>query len=286
MRQIYMRRWSMQDVLPNTDEAIISFPVPNESIVNSIQGEMHMVATVPVDVSDVVGYGFEGWLLSSDEMGTDFLDHTTLWDVGVPKDDGLAVILDSDTPVTAPMFEPGLINESQLFNQEVWNPERVYQRSKLISFANTTVPFASEAAADTFFPLDYFKVNINKKIKTHMDAGLVFGVASPAWDVTGNNDVIIVLGGSVTKSLYALAHIDDVIDKAMIDFLLLHETGAESPYDDLMTWLSAILDTRQESGSNGSFTQAIWTCTSKMTMGMAVPGSIKGRTLGPDMEAQ
>lgn len=280
-----MRRWSMQDVAANTDEAIISFPVPKSSVVNSVKGEMHCVATVPVDVSDVVGYGFEGWLLQSDEIGTDFGDHTTLWDVSVPKDDGLGVLDSSDSAVTAPMFEPGTISVPQLFDQELWNPERVFQRDKLISFANTTVPFASEAAADTFFPLDFFKINISKKYRSNFDAGLVFGASSPAWDVTGSNDIIPILGTSIQKSLYALAHIDDLIDKAMIDFLVLTEAGAETPFDDVLTWLSAILDLKQEAGSNGSFTQAIWTFTSRMVVGLAVPGTIKGRTLGPDMEA-
>lgn len=284
MRQMYIRRWSIQDVLAGADEAIASFPVPNQCIVNSVQGPVHVNFVTPVDVIDVVGYGFEGWMLQTDDIVTDFADQTALWDTSVPKDDGAELLDTSFAANTTSMFEPGLMNAAQLFDQELLQPERVFKRQPLISLASRPVGFVV-GSPSTFHPSDVFEIDMKKRYKSAFDGALVFGAGSPAWDAGTNNDIIRILG-THQKALYAMAHIDDVLDKAMIDFLVLTETGAESPYDDIMTWLMNLLDVKQEAGSAGAFTPGTITFSCKLIAGIAVPGTIAGRTLGPDMEAQ
>ncbi len=283
MRQMYLRRWSMIDVAAGADEAVCSWPVPNGGSINSVKGNVHVVFVTPVDVLDVVAYGFEGWMLQTDDIVTDFADQTAIWDTSVPKDDG-GEILDSNFTANAnSMFEPGEINAAQLFNQELLQPTRVFKREPMISLASRPVGFIA-GSPSTFIPTDLFSVDMKGSYRSHFDGALVFGGGSPAWDVTPNNDIVQVLG-THQKSLYALAHIDDVLDKAMIDFLLLTEAGAESPYDDIMTWLMGILDQVQEETSAGAFTAGSITFTTKMIAGLLVPGTITGRTLGPDMQA-
>lgn len=272
----------MVDVAAGADTAVVSWPVPNKCEINSVNGDVHIVGNAAVDHVDVVAYGFEGWMLQTEAIESDFADQNVIWDTSVPKDDGSEVldtsfVADSDT-----MFEPGAVNAAQMFGQELLQPQRIYKREELISFASSPIGF--EVATATYIPRDTFKVNMNGKYRAGFDGALVFGVGSPDWGIGINNNVVPVLG-TIQKSLYAMAHIDDVIDKAMIDFLVLTETGAESPYDDIMTWLMALLDQKQSAGSAGSFTGITFVVTTKMIAGIAVPGTITGRTLGPDMQA-
>ncbi len=284
MRQMYLRRWSIIDVLAGADEALVSWPVPNESIVNSIVGSIAVIYGGAVDILDAVSFGLEGWMLQTDDIATDFADQTVLWDTSVPKDDG-SEVLDTSFAVDADsMFEPGAVDAAQMFDQELLNPHRIYQINPLITLASNPTGFV-QGTPPTFHPTYLAKIDIHNRYRTAFDGALVFGGGAPAWDATTNNDIIRILG-THQKALYAMGHIDDVIDKAMIDFLLLTEAGAESPYDDIMTWLMNLLDTVQEKSSAGAFTASSCTFTSKMIAGIAVPGTLRGRTLGPDMQAR
>ncbi len=283
MRQMYIRRWSIIDVLAGADEALVSWPVPNESIVNSVKGTVSVVFGAAIDILDAVSFGLEAWMLQTDDIATDFADQTVLWDTSVPKDDGSEVLDTSFTADVDSMFEPGAVDAAQMFDQELLQPHRIYQINPLITLASNPTGFVP-GTPSTFHPTYLANIDIQKRYKSSFDGALVFGGGAPAWDATSNNDIIRILG-THQKALYAMAHIDDVIDKAMIDFLLLTEAGAESPYDDIMTWLMNLLDTVQEKSSAGIFTSASPTFTTKMIAGIAVPGTLRGRTLGPDMQA-
>lgn len=283
MRQLYSRRWSIIDIGQGADQAICSWPVPKKSIINSVSGKVHVVFVAAVDVNDAVAYGFEGWMLNTDDIVSDFADQTALWDTSVPKDDGSEVLDTSFAADADSMFEPGLINAAQLFDQELMSPYRVFKRNPLITLASRPVGFVP-GSPSTFHPTDLFDVSLSQRYKLGFDGALVFGGGSPSWDASVNQDVMPILG-THQKALYALAHIDDVLDKAMIDFLVLTEVGAESPYDDIMTWLMQILDQVQETSATGDFTNGTITFITKMIAGLLVPGTIQGRTLGPDMQA-
>lgn len=281
MRQMYIRRWSMMDVTAGGDKALVSWPVPKDCIVNSLSGETHAVFPI-VLTRDAVSFSIEGWMLQTDDIATDFADQSAIWDTSVPKDDGSEVLDSSFGANAASMFEPGLINAAQMFDQELLTPSRLFKVTPLISLASG--PFGFEPTTFTWHPTKIVNISLKGRYMSRFDGALVFGGGSPAWDVSENNDIITILG-THQKALYAMAHIDDVIDKAMIDFLVLIETGAESPYDDIMTWLMNLLETVQQDTSNGNFFPATIVFTTLAIAGIAVPGTIRGKTLGPDMQS-
>ncbi len=285
MRQMYLRRWSLQDVAPGADDALCSWPIPNECILNSVEGTIHVNFVAAVDILDCVGYAIEGWMLQTDDIATDFADQTAIWDTSVPKDDGSETLDSGFAPQVASVFEPGLMDAAQLFDQELLAPHRVFQVSPIITLASRPVGFIP-GSPSTFHPSDVVPISITKRYKNSFSGAFVMGAGSPAWDVSSNNDILPILGPTHQISMYAMAHIDDIIDKAMIDFLLLTEAGATTPYDDVMTWLMALLDQVQEEQSVGSFTAGTITFASKLIAGIAVPGTVRGRTLGPDMQAR
>ncbi len=284
MRQMYLRRWSTQDVAPGADEALVSWPVPNESIINSVTGTIHMVSLAAAGLTNAVSFGIEGWMLQTDDIATDFADQTAIWDTSVPKDDGSEVLDSGFAPQAGSMFEPGLIDAAQMFDQELLSPHRIFQVNPILTLASRPVGFVP-GTPSTFHPTAVIEVDVKGRYKLGFDGALVFGAGSPAWDATVNNDIIQILG-THQKALYAMAHIDDVLDKAMIDFLVLTEAGATAPYDDIMTWLMNLLDTvQEETTASGGFLALTLTFTTKMIAGIAVPGTMRGRTLGPDMQA-
>lgn len=280
---IYMRRYGMDDVTGGQDEALVAFPVPADSTVVYFKGECHLMPGAPIDFQDVALYGAEAWLLQSDTAG-DFFAMNTLWDSFVPKDASAEVLDDVSTVDVAASQEIGLINVSQLFEQEVLGPERAFQREKMISLANRPTGFAT--GTNTFFPTDQFQINISKKYRVSENSGLLFGVSSPDMlAATANNDVVPGSAFGETEAFYVMRYLSDFIQNAMVAVIQLFEAGAESPYEELMDFIQILLEDVNTVSAVGAWTTVVWTAAVRATCGIKVPGSMARVTIGPDAEA-
>lgn len=278
-----MRRYGTADVGPSSDSAVISWPVPNECVVNSIKGECHVAGEAVQAIDNVSMYAVEGWILQSESPATDFLDQDALWDAAVPKDDDLADLDSSWVADTDPVKEMGEVSVSQLFDQELLMPERVFQREKLISLANSAAIGFLPGTPDTFIPTDFFHINVTKKYKVMFDSGLVFGFASPAMNASADNDIID--DTAFQDGFYILKFLEEFIDKAMIDITGKFEAGAESPYEDIMTFLLVTLEKVNAEGTAMVWTSSTWGVAMKGIMGLRVPGRFSHTTMGPDGQA-
>lgn len=283
--QIYMRRYGSKTVAIGTDDALFGFPLPADSSLNFMKGEFHILPQATQVTDEVSMYGIECWILQTDAFA-DFQTIDALWNTSVPKDDGIVSLDASFGANTANFFEPGLVSPAQIFGQELLGPERVYQIQKMISIATAPATGFNETAA-TFFPSDFIQVDVSKKYLARDDSAIVWGFSNPALDALTASDDLLPGITLAVDGFYVMKYMEDFIDKAMVDLVGtgLTETGAESPFEDIMDFILALLESAGVNSATGGFRTLIWDCVGKMTYGVRVPGSRVHTTLGPDGQA-
>lgn len=284
---LHLKRWFNGTTAAGTDQALCSFPIPDDCRLVQQQGEFHVITVTAIDIADAAIYGIQGWLLKSDTIA-DFLDHDALWDSFVPKPvAGSAAALDAVTTAdTAAAQEPGQLSITQLFDQEILDPERIFSREKMITLADRPIGWLP-GSPDTWIPTDKFMINSNKAFHAAGgDMGLVYGLSSPdlAGIASGDDDVVDAFA-STNEGFYVMKYINQFLDKALVDLVGLSEVGAETPYEDIMQWLIVMLERASERSGAGAFTAVTWNGIGKLTCGVWVPGFFEHRSIGPNGQA-
>lgn len=277
-----MRRWSELAQAAGGDSAFLGFPVPDRSTMNYCRGEVHVVSQAKIDVNDVMVYGVEGWILQTDDPETDMLNINTLWDSSVPKDDNATAFDTTQATDTDEVFDPGQVSLPQLFEQELFNPERVFQRHKIVSLASNPTGFVP-GTPDEFYATDMFAINIRQPYRVNMDSAMLFGISSPNLGEAADDNVIPTVGGTVTGGFWMLRYLQEFMDKAAIDMLGAVEAGAETPYDTIINFLLGILD-KFNAKAGAGFAGITLQMTAKCTAGIDVPGRFSFGTIGPNAE--
>ena len=227
-------------------------------------------------------YGLEGWIVQTDNQ-QDWDTISQVWDTSVPKDDDSVVMDESYVEDTDSVFESGAVSTQQLWDQELLGPERIWQKQGMLSMAKNPVGFKA-GVPDTFFPTDYMKINVSKKYHASTDSGVLFGIASPDYGFAAA-DNNIVSGITCTKGFYVLAHLEELMSTAMLGFMGILEAGAESPYEDIVNFITVNLEKINTISGVGALTPVTWTAALKLTMGLRTVGSIRQTTIGPDAQA-
>lgn len=279
--QLYMRRWGSDLVTAGADAAIIAWPIPNKCTLNYLKGEFHLLINTALALTNAVVYGCEGWILQS-ETSSDFGAMNTLWDKFVPKDNDTIDLDDAVTADTNTMIELSRVNVAQVLDQEIGGPERIFKRNKLITGINSFNNLLTTSV--TYLGNDFFTYDISKKYRVRQDSGILFGVGSPDMAAVGaQDDVIPSTSGNNRDNFFMLKHLEDFLDYAMIEATAFTETGAESPYEDIMTFLVTLLESVNENTS--LFTASSWNVWGKGMAGIETPGRMSHTSLGPDAQA-
>ncbi len=284
---LHLKRWFNGTAAAGTDQGLCSFPIPDNGVLVQQQGECHILTVTAIDIADAAIYGVQGWLLHTDTIA-DWLDHDELWDSFVPKPvTGGAAGLDISTSAdTTAAQEPGQLSVTQLFDQELLSPERVFSREKMITLALNPIGFVP-GTPDTWLPTDMFKINSNQGYRASSgNMGLVYGLSSPdlAGIAAGDDDIIDAFGDA-EDGFYVMKYINEFLDKALVDIVALTEAGSETPYEDIMIWLVGMLERASERSGAGAFTAVSWNGVGKLTCGVKVPGFFEHRSIGPNGQA-
>lgn len=279
--QLYMRRWGSNLVAAGADAAILSWPIPNKSTLNYLKGEFHLLINTALALTNAVVYGCEAWIIKS-ETTADFDAVDTLWDKFVPKDGDT---IDLDTSVAADtntMIELARVNVSQIMDQEIGGPERIFKRNKLLTGVNSYNNLLT--STNTYFGNDFFNFDIDQKYKVREDSAVLFGVGSPDMAVVGVDATAIPSTiGNNRDAFFMLKHLEDFLDFAMIEATAFTETGAESPYEDIMGFVIDLLEKVNE--NTALFTATGWNVWGKGMGGIRTAGRLAHTSLGPDAQA-
>lgn len=285
---LHLKRWFSAVATAGTDQGVCGFPIPDGCRLVQQQGIWKILTVTAIDIEDAAVYGVQGWLLQTDDPTADFADHDALWDSFVPKPaTGAAAVLDIlPTADASAAQEPGQVSVTQIFDQEVFSPERIFSRETIISLPDSPIGFIP-GSPSTYIPSDRFSVNSNQGYRAGGgDMGLVYGLSSPDLGgiATGDDDIIDAIG-TATGGFYVMKYINEFLDKAMVDLVGLTEVGAESPYEDILIWLVGMLERAGERSGTGTFTAVTWNAMGKMTCGIWVPGEFEHRSIGPGGQA-
>lgn len=283
--QFYMRRWSVLDIAPGTDEVLCAWPIPADCNLNQVHAEIHASASAAIAVTNGLMLGVEGWILQS-ETSADYETMDTLWDKFVPKEDDPTQLDPNVTADTDTFMEPGSVNMNQVMEQEIAGPERFYKYTHMMTIANMRQAAFVEAT-QLFIPSDVIKIQSNKNYRVDDDSGALIAFSSP--DVaalgTANNDVIVTVAGNARSSFFTLAHLEDFVHLAMINMTNMTQAGAEEPYENLFAFIEESLEQVQGVGATAIWTSLTFNVWTRAIAGIRTLKQMNIQTLGPDAQA-
>lgn len=230
-------RFAYDTVLAGTDEALCAWSVPAETTVLSVKGTVLMTGLTDLGHARRASYAMDGWML---ELPDDLMETaiSTVYDALVPKYvASLSFDFEDEVADTSPGFEPGEIRNDLL--GMVDQPDHIYQRRKILGFPNTkgyheTVPGSSWA----FVPSDHYSISrVGRRTADGMSA-VIFGCSSPENDgLSSETKLFPNFGGTARSEWLWLKFLPQLLDKAIVEMLGLTETGAETPYENLLDLL-------------------------------------------------
>jgi len=184
-------------------------------------------------------YAVEAWVLpvQDPDLADSLLD---IWNLLVPKDtDTQTLDLDTASLDTTPMFEPGEMDWSQLY-QVGLRPERLYHRHKIVTINNThgmrwidaTTPFETRwQLGDSFdFSIGSFRVE--------QPSVLIVAGSTPALDDTST----VIPKALAEADWLQVKFLEDTLLAALKDLTGLTEPGAETPWEEATDILQEYLD--------------------------------------------
>lgn len=226
MLRMFARRRSQIVVPTSTDRAMFGLSLPSDTVINRIRADVHVMGTSTEAFTLAHWYGVEGWILPIlDPEDASSID--VLWNQLVPKDTDVQTLdLDTGTQDTAPFFEPGEADWSQLLDVGL-RPQRIYQRLRMMTYANSQKPHTVADAA-TYIPADVFRIELNRRVVVRQPSILIFAFASPTGD-----DTTATVPTALTEIQWSqVKYFEHVLERAQMDLLGLTETGAESPWEE------------------------------------------------------
>lgn len=244
MSVISMERISQRQVATNSDLVIAAYPVPRESKILGMNANVKTrVGNVPAQpLEDIVGYGVDGYIVTlQDDHLADTYD--IMWDELVPKASetlGFDFVLSSNS---APATEPGEMVQSIL--PRLLNQQHIYHKMRWMGVqdAPQLMRVITEHTVYAYMPMDQFSINIGEQPFNDMEKALLIGFSSPSMNFAAGEPtgVMPTFGGTIHSEWLWLAYLDQMLEYAIVGMLALTETGAETPYDDLLDFLEHLI---------------------------------------------
>lgn len=280
MLKMVGKRQSHRIVATGTDKVLFGIAMPSDSVVTSVQAEVHLT-TREADVKsfeNVCMWGCEGYVIPVDDPDTTE-GYEALWDRYVPKDtDVEAIDLDTAAEDATPFLEPGEPDWTQVLDVGL-RPRRVFRRQGLVSvvhpravlaFHDPNTPFAA-----LWQPADFFRIRVNRPIRVSKPSMMLFALASPALDDTTTTLPITPAENEWSRTRY----MGEVLRLAIMDLIGLTEAGATTPWEEATDLLLKHLLPDVVEETAGVMGSVSWDATTMATFHQMVPGTLGKNTL-------
>lgn len=256
-------------IAAGADGVIAGIPIPGNSTLKHVWIDFSVVAAAIQDVLDASMYAVTAYIVPVlDPDGGVALD--TMWDNQIPKDDDVGsdvIDMDTGTADATAEVEPGEPSIEELFNVSA-RPERIFQRSEMITFGKQSAGFAA-GTPNTFIPRDAWKSEIKRHYFVPDPSFLLFGLSAPL--MTGTDAGSMVIANNETW--LQIRYMADTAKNAWLQAVGLTESGAETPYEEAATVMSAFLERFFEQTSGAMFAQA-WRAFVDMRYEIEVEGEL------------
>jgi hypothetical protein len=222
-----VRRRGARVVSAGSDKVLFGVSLPSDTSIANIRARMSMEAVSVTVNQKVNAYGVEGWVLPVTDPDAS-TTYQTLWDQLVPKDTDVQTIdLDTGAVDSAPFFEPGEADWTQLLNLGV-RPRRIYQRLRFLTLGSTSSLVLDSSNGIKWLAKDNWTIRLDRPFRVNRPSVLVFGFASPGLDDTTTSEE----GPLAENEWGQVKYIGHVVDRAFMDLLGLTEAGAETPWEE------------------------------------------------------
>lgn len=169
-----------------------------------LDAQLHIVSTVVISFKDIVAYGIDAFVLPLlDPDGHDNLD--VIWDELVPKSSSDITFELAESADADPVWEPGDINSEYFTGIMVSTPKEIYSRRTWMTLASHPNGTYDRAAAD-WFPMDFLKINIDKRYFAAQESAILIGISTPAMD--NDTSDAELLPGAQTYEWLLMKYID------------------------------------------------------------------------------
>jgi len=275
MQRLYARRMGQTSVSAADDAVMFGVSLPSGSRVNHIRARMSCEASAAQTMNLQCLYMVEGWILPvlDPDAGAQM---DTIFDQLVPKDtDTDTLDLDTGAAASGSFYEPGEHDWSELIDVGL-QPERIFQRKRLLSFANNPIGFhITSGDAVKWWPSDAWALDIKKNFFVRQPSLLVFAFANPPLlDTTGTLPTVLA-----ENEWTRFKYVTDFLHQAIIELIGLTESGAETPYDEMTTLIKKWMDPDVYEGTPGSFTPVTWRPVWDAGIDVSVEGTMGSATL-------
>lgn len=269
--QITSKNHAQRTVATDTDEVIGWMPVPANSRVDQVWFDLNVV-TASLAFSSAVMWGLGGVVVAMDDPAS-VDSYEDVWDIMVMKDNVyVADVLDLDTAdadiVSRPQVEAGHGQVHNIFGEELLGNTQFFMQSEIASFAKSPVGFES-ATPDTFHPAYQRKYHLPIGVRVDRPSVALLGFSAQDLDI---EDATMDETPEEAQWII-LQFLEDFLQQMWIDIMGLTETGAETPYVDVTTFVAEILEGSLLEDTAGGWGNISWTVHAKTTWQMTVPGS-------------
>lgn len=272
---IQMDRFCNVSVAAGTDQGLLAWAVPEDGVVHSVKATGKMATSLPLGIANVCAYAVDGWLF---QIPNDFMESAVnaILDGVIPKYTGaLSFDFDTETADAAPGYEPGEIRNDILAQSD--GPQHIYQRRKFLGFADgVQYHVKTEHTEHEWFPRDRFSLERAGPMLARGMSGMAFICSSPNNDALTSETKLMPTFGGTAKSEWAwLKYLDEALDLAVVAMLGLTETGAETPYVDLLDFIEFMISSANVMSSG--LTDVGWLVFMAGTATIQVPGRVRAR---------
>ena len=128
------------------------------------------------------------------------------------------------------------------------------------------------SATDLYIPTDAFRFRTTKRYGVDVPSVAIFALSNPA--TTGTTATQRSIPDE--DEWVFLKYIDVFLEFAWVDMMGRVEAGAESPYEDLFTFIKELLEPDPYEETAGSFDPVTWVVYGMTTFDISVPGEMPG----------
>lgn len=277
MIRMFPRRRGQRKILAGEDEVIAGISLPSDSVLNGVGGQVHMIRDIVHLHGRASLSALQGYILPvlDPDAGASL---QTIWDTLVPKDDDVdSIDLDTGAADSQSFYEPGELSMAEVLDLGL-QPQRIYHREFLSTYASRSVTLGESPSADTFEFLGAVahRFRITRRYRVSQPSVVLFAVGNAALDDTTGTEPAAL----AENEWFRIKHIETMIEQALITLFGLTEAGATVTWDTAAALLRSYLEPDVFEETAGAWTTATLNTFTMATFDVSVPGTMDKITLG------
>lgn len=281
--KLIARTIGAQAIPTNSDVVLGAMPIPIHGTLESVQGEVHIMASVEdAPVIGFYGWGFSGELVPI--VAADVADaYQDIWDNVVIKASDLTITaatnnldFDWDTADSGPAIEPGEVDVDALLGMAAGQKTFIEPRMEWVSWAKNKQGGFVAGSPDDWQPSDFKTYRSARRLVADVPSAAILTISNPLLDDT--RTAAADLTPSDEAEWYMMSNMEDTMRELGKFQAGLSEIGAESPGANASALIQELIAKPMVTDS-GLYLDIAWTAMVTATWVIDYPGDSIPRTI-------